>query len=317
MAILFPMPSTACTSPAGVVNFTASGGSLAGYTWSMASSQTGGSIVAGTGVYTAGALIGIDTVQVTDSVGNIATVPVQVFNGPTLAQIRLAAQQRCDRVNSTFVTTSEWAAYINSSAIQLYSIIIEKFGDDYSSAPPVSWMTDGVTERYQLPPDMFKLLGVDLYVTPNQPSYRLTVYPFNRGQRNKYSPWNVPVSYGMLSNLHYKLDGKYLWFAPFPAAGQQVAIQYIPTFTPLVLATDVLNTGVLAGFDEYVVLDAAIKAMIKEESDASALMAQKAEIIQQIEIAAENRDAGMPATVTDSNWSDMWWPGGSGGYGGH
>ena len=313
--LLFAMPSTACTSPGGSITFTASGGALSGYAWAMATNQTGGSINSSTGVYTAGSLIGIDTIQVTDAAAAVATVPVQVQNGPTLAQIRTAAQQRADLVNSQFITTAEWGNYINSSALQLYSIIIEKFGDDYSSATPVKWMTDGITERYQLPPDMFKLLGVDLYVTPNQPSYRLTIYPFNRGQRNKYSPWNVPVAYGMLSNLHYKLDGKYLWFAPFPSAGQQIAIQYIPTFTQLVADTDVLNTGVLAGFDEYVVLDAAIKAMIKEESDPSPLLAQKAEIVQQIEIAAENRDAGMPATVTDSNWTDMWWPGGTGGYG--
>ena len=314
--ILFALPSTACTSPGGTVQFSASGGALAGYTWQLSTNQTGGSITSPGGLYTAGSLIGIDTVTVTDGGGTQQSVPVQVYAGPTLAQIRLAAQQRCDRVNSQFVTTAEWGSYINSSAVQLYSIIIEKFGDDYSSAPPIRWLTDGLTERYQLPPDLFKLLGVDLLVTPNQPSYRLTVYPFNRGQRNKYSPWNIPISYGMLSNLHYKLDGKYLWFTPFPAAGQYVQIQYIPTFTQLVQDTDVLNTGVLAGFDEYVVLDAAIKAMVKEESDASALAAQKQEIVDQIEIAAENRDAGMPAVVTDSNWSDMWWPGGAGGYGG-
>jgi hypothetical protein len=310
------MPSTACVSPSGAVAFTASGGTLTSYVWSFGTNQSGGTINSSTGAYAAGTLIGIDTITVTDSGGNTCSVPVQVQNGPTLSQLRTAAQQRCDRVNSTFVTSSEWASYINSSALQLYSIIVEKFGDDYSSAPPLRWTTDGVTERYQLPPDFFKLLGVDLLVTPNQPSYRLTVYPFNRGQRNKYSPWNVPIAYGMLSNLHYRLDGKYLWFTPFPASGQQVQIEYVPVFTQLVNDTDVLNTGVLAGFDEYVVLDAAIKAMVKEESDASALMAQKGEVVQQIEIAAENRDAGMPVTVTDSNWSDMWWPGGSGGYGG-
>jgi hypothetical protein len=310
------MPSTACTAPAGIVTFTASGGSLAGYTWAMATSQTGGSIVAGTGVYTAGPLIGIDTIQVTDSAGTVATVQIQVNAGPTLLQIRTAAQQRADLVNSTFITTAEWQNYINSSAVQLYSIIVEKFGDDYSSAPPLKFATDGVTERYQLPPDMFKLLGVDLLINANQPSYRLTIYPFTRGMRNKYSPWNIPVSYGMLSNLHYKLDGQYIWFTPFPAGGQNVQLLYIPTFTKLTADTDVLNTGVLAGFDEYVVLDAAIKAMVKEESDPSALMQQKAEIVQQIEVAAENRDAGMPAVVTDSNWSDMWWPGGTSGWGG-
>ncbi|HVP49643.1 MAG TPA: hypothetical protein VMT56_00325 [Candidatus Bathyarchaeia archaeon] len=311
----FIMPSTAHVAPSGSVALTASNGTGTGFVWSFITNQSGGTINSGTGAYTAGSLVGVDTVQVADSAGNAISVPITVQSGPTLAALTLQAQQRGDFVNSNFVTSAEWTSYINGSAFRLFNIIIQHFGDDYVSSLPYRWLTDGVTERYQLPPDIFKLLGVDLLLNANQPSYRLTIYPFNRGQRNKYSPWNIPISYGMLSNLHYHLDGNYMWFTPFPSAGQYIQIQYIPTMTALVNSTDVLNTGVLAGFEEFVVIDAAIKARVKEESDVGELMRDRAEILQSIEEAAENRDAGMPATVTDSNWSDMWWPGGTSGWG--
>ena len=55
------------------------------------------------------------------------------------------------------------------------------------------------------------------------------------------------------------------------------------------------------------IVDAAIKALIKEESDTSALERDKAAITARIESAAENRDAAKPQRVADvqsSSWTD-------------
>jgi len=66
---------------------------------------------------------------------------------------------------------------------------------------------------------------------------------------------------------------------------------------------------------EYVVVDAAIKCLIKEESDPSALMAQKVALVQRLESAAENRDAGSPQIVADSTRSNGGWGWGFNGMG--
>ena len=74
----------------------------------------------------------------------------------------------------------------------------------------------------------------------------------------------------------------------------------------------------ISGFDEYVIVDAAIKAMQKEESDVSVLMAQKEALKRRIEAAAANRDAGEPESVSDirglngGNWGGPF--GGQGGW---
>jgi hypothetical protein len=68
----------------------------------------------------------------------------------------------------------------------------------------------------------------------------------------------------------------------------------------------------VSGWLEYVVCDAAIKCAQKEESSTEVLQFQKQALIKRIEAAAENRDAGSPATVADVQWTNGTWPFGNG-----
>jgi len=81
------------------------------------------------------------------------------------------------------------------------------------------------------------------------------------------------------------------------------------TFSPTDMNIDGVN-----GWEEYIVVDAAIKCLQKEESDCSVLLAQKAAIVARIESEASNRDAGMPSTVSDTSTENLTglWPGSGG-----
>lgn len=68
----------------------------------------------------------------------------------------------------------------------------------------------------------------------------------------------------------------------------------------------------VSGWEEYVIVDAALKAMGKEESDVSLLAQQKMAMVKRLQDMAANRDAANPSTVADVQWSDFWWPTGSG-----
>lgn len=73
----------------------------------------------------------------------------------------------------------------------------------------------------------------------------------------------------------------------------------------------------IAGWEEYVVLDAGIKAANKEETDVTVLMAKLGAMKQRLIDMAAERDAANPATVVDQQWSDFGLPMGVGsGYGG-
>ena len=80
----FLITSTAATvTPGQSTTLTAAGGSNTGITWSIATNASGGSIVASTGVYTAGSKPNVtDIVQATDSLGDSSTQAVTVGPAP-------------------------------------------------------------------------------------------------------------------------------------------------------------------------------------------------------------------------------------------
>ena len=67
--------------------------------------------------------------------------------------------------------------------------------------------------------------------------------------------------------------------------------------TPFITWTNIFQT--YSGWDEYVIVDAAIKMMQKEESDTSVLEREKAFQLKRVQRACNNRDAANPHTITD------------------
>lgn len=189
----------------------------------------------------------------------------------TLAQMRTAAQSRIDMLNSTYVSNSEWAQFITNSYKELYDLLVSAYGDDYYVASPYAFTTDGTNARFSLPPDFYKLLGVDL----NASGRWITLHPFPFAERNRN---------GASSSV--------------PAGGQQLQLWYIPEPTNLVNDADTIDG--ISGWEEYVEIDAAIKAAGKEESDVSLLLSQKTSMYNRLTAMAEARDAGMPMTVADT-----------------
>lgn len=243
-----------------------------------------------------------------------------------LGSIRLQAQQRADRVNSNFVTTAEWNNYINQSAFELYDLLVTLY-EDYHIAEPFIFQTDGQTTNYPLPNGVltnfngtvakpyYKLLGMDLGLTNNDNAW-VTLKKFDFIQRNRYVYPNITSTYMGVFNMRYRVMGNKVNFIPTPSGGQYVRMWYIPRMERLLKDTDMLD-GV-SGWTEYVIVDAAIKAMQKEESDVSALMMQKQALIERIEASAMNRDAGQPDKIssTRNDGSGNWGSGTDGSWGG-
>ncbi len=247
------------------------------------------------------------------------TTPQSAIPTPTaensLAGIRLAAMQRADRVNSNFVTQSEWRNYINQSMFELYDILITTF-EDYYIAPPIQFVCDGITYLYPLPngsntflmannpavsftpQPLYKLSGVDLALNNATNAY-VTINKFNFIDRNRFVyPNTASTLYGVF-NLQYRMMGSNIEFIPTPTAGQSIRLWYIPRLTELLQDTDITSTGI-SGWNEYIIVKAAYYALTKEESDTSSLVMQLQALTKRIEEAAANRDAGQPDTISDT-----------------
>lgn len=257
-----------------------------------------------------------------------------------LSAIRLAAQQRADLVNSKFVTMKEWNSYLNLSMFELYDLLVTAYGEEYFAAAPAQFLTNGNTQFYPLPngvlsftnsltgvsavfPAFYKLLGVDLGLnaSPAQGSNGwVTLGKFNFNDRNRYFyPNTQSTTYGVF-NAQYRLVGNNIEFIPLPSSNQPIRLWYIPRMDMLLADTDITVVGI-SGWVEYLIVDAAIKALQKEESDVSVLQTQKAMLMKRIEGASVNRDAGRADTISDtrgangSGWNSSSGPGGGFGAG--
>lgn len=95
-------------------------------------------------------------------------------------------------------------------------------------------------------------------------------------------------------------------FTPIPVAANAINVWYIPHAPVLAAATDVWNG--FNGWEEYPIVDSAIKCLEKEESDTSALELRKQRLINRIQSMSQKRDGGFPERVTDvTRVYDNWW----------
>lgn len=251
----------------------------------------------------------------------------------TLSELMIATRQRADMLpsgytpslidTSLFVTDPEIISYINQSYFELYDLLITLY-EDYYVASPLEFATDGTTSQYPLPdgtlysaaPAFYKLMGVDLGLASASNAF-VTLKKFDFAERNRYVYPQITSSSLGVFNLRYRLVGNTLMFIPTPSAGQIVRLWYFPRLTTL-SALNSTAEGV-SGWTEYIICDAAIKCLQKEESDVSVVMAQKMALIKRIQDSASDRDAGQPDTISDvrsmaSRWGS---PNGDGSYGGY
>jgi hypothetical protein len=248
----------------------------------------------------------------------------------SLGSLRLQAQQRADRVGSEFVTLPEWNLYINKAAQELYDLLVTAY-EDYYLAPPYTFQTDGINNTYELPngvlvgtdsvqtKQFYKLMGVDCGLANNN-NARVTVHKYDFIERNRFVYPNITSTFLGVFNMRYRVMGNKLMFIPTPSAGQYITMWYIPRLPTLLQDTDTLDG--INGWSEYVVVRAAIMALMKEEQDVSALAQELIFIKQRIEETAVNRDAGQPDTISNTRgWSGRsgqgggpGWDGGFGGY---
>jgi hypothetical protein len=215
----------------------------------------------------------------------------------TLAQLRLESRDRADMKNSKFVSDTELNNYINNSISELHDILIQAYDADYYVSE-VTFQSVANQTQYALSTivpsgDFYKLRGVDAKLNNSQ---WFTLQPFSFNERNRNQ--NVGTwSYLTANHIRYRLVGSNLVFTPVPEGNINIKLWYIPLAPTLAADGDILND--LNNFSEYIIVDAAIKMLQKEESDVSVLSAQKAALKRRIEEAANNRDAGQGEAISD------------------
>jgi len=222
---------------------------------------------------------------------------------------------KADKLYSQFLTDDEWNFNINQSAKRLYDLLVQKYGEKYFFAPPLQVPTSqfNLTQAqglafaplpdgnlYNGAPAFYKLSGVDVSINPGNGQW-FPLPKFNWIDRYKYATLQLSGTTQSTYGLAYCDNGSNCWFIPQPQANLYVQFWYVPVVADLLKDTDMLSYSI-SGWSELVIVDAAIKALMKEESfdQAGALIGERSELIQRIETTAANRDVGQPNTVSNT-----------------
>lgn len=220
----------------------------------------------------------------------------------TLSDLISKARTRADMVNSDFVSDADVTEMVNVSYSELYEFLVQTF-EDYFIAETTITTVSG-TDAYDLSavsPGIFKLRGVDLQLSAAAGN-AIPLRRFEWAERSRYNQavWGSVVMPGARRPA-YRLLGSKLKLAPPPDAAYDLKVYYVPAVTLLSNdtpgTTDVLPGEVRPGWEEYIVIGAAIRMLEKEQNDTTPLMAELARLKARIESAAANRDADAPVRM--------------------
>jgi hypothetical protein len=219
----------------------------------------------------------------------------------TLSSLRTQVRERADMQNSLFVSDDEVDLYINNSAWELYDIVISKFEDQFiytdsiTGLPPTYTISNTANNWFTLPTNFYKLRGVDRQQDSSSDSW-FTLSKWNFAERNNFLDRGVRSLYGS-ATASYRVLGQKVTILPQSDSAGIYRLWYIPKMTTLTSGVDL--DASIEMWSEYIVVDAAMKCLIKEESDTSMLMNIKQGLLARIESMSANRDAGSPEKIAD------------------
>lgn len=216
----------------------------------------------------------------------------------TLLQLRTKAKRRAEMENSSLVADAEWDDYINYGGARLHRLLVSKFGDDYYVSSNDITTVSG-TASYSLPSDFQKVRGVS-WLDSNGQGYALRKYEFEERHLLQFSQVSPDVSY---PNIFYRVVDGNIEFIPTPSGSETIRLYYIPEYTTLSGDSSEVDAKIPNGYEEYIVLWAAIQARDKEQSDTMPLERMLAKIEADINEDAGNRDAGSPPRIINTNVS--------------
>lgn len=211
---------------------------------------------------------------------------------PTFADLRTRVRERANMENSTFVTDAELSRYINYSINQLRDKMIIMTGEEYFADTFLINLVSG-TESYALPCDFYKIITCQLRGDNN------LYFPMKRFEYSEVNDTKGPF-YSSNADIRYRIRGDNLVVNPIQSIGGKVVrLVYVPVPQELFNDTDTLNG--FNGWDEYVVLLTAIKALQKEEQDVSDLKQELAVMDARMDKMMGSRDHSQPERVQDTS----------------
>lgn len=203
----------------------------------------------------------------------------------TFLQLRTRAKQRANMENSNFVTAAELQDYVNESYRDLWQQVEAAAGEHFVTSVDFTLAGGVGGNTYALPADFSRARALDYSTGGGADSWR-RVARFNFAARNSTFA------------KQYRIMGGLLRVHPESDAGGTYRLWYLQAPTALAADGDTISAMVFP-WEEFIVVDAAIKMLVKEESDSSALAGARRLITDRIANMAADRDQGEAEKIAD------------------
>lgn len=214
----------------------------------------------------------------------------------SLTTLRARVRERADMVGSAFIADDATGmdAWINEAHQKLHGMLVDALGEEYGAVGSQTYTTVSGTTNYALPADFFKLYTLDIDTN----GLARAVPQFNRAERNSLRNANL----GQYLLPSYRISGGNIQLLPNTSSGQELTLTYAKQATVLVAGADTVDYP--NGWERFIVIDAAIQALLKEESSVTALSAERDRIVKEIEATKEARDLASPKRTVDVSHID-------------
>ncbi len=215
----------------------------------------------------------------------------------SLFDLKLGARRICHRENDTSIDPDEETQYANESIQWAVRQMIKCYGHERFSKTKV-YTTTGV-ETYDLPADFWMLYMVERQFSDT-----------DRRKMNPYMPFESSGLAGSASDLwmptpKYRLVGEGISFLPKPTSGMTINMKYVPVPPRLANDHDVWDS--VAGWDELVKVDMAIKLKTTIDEDPGVLTLRLQALLTDLQELAGLRDMGEPERIQEPPMVIDWW----------
>lgn len=208
----------------------------------------------------------------------------------TLAELRAEVRGRADIENDPHVTDAEITRYVNQSIAALHGLLVQASEDDFTATQTIT--TVAGTSGYALGATFYKLISVEATINGFIRQLDRWTWAEHAVYRNA-STWSLvsqPISYRLVG-------ADAIEFRPTPDGVYTVVVYFAPAAVQLAADGDTYDGR--DGWEEWVVLDSAIKAKTKSEESVTDLVRERAEVMARIMVAFGTKDQARPDRVQE------------------
>ena len=226
----------------------------------------------------------------------------------TVQELIDRVRRRADAQHDTqWITDDEVMDYLEEEFARLWNLLLQTGLSYKERTEEITTLAD--TTDYALQSDFLGVLGVDYRLSGSGNSavwYELPQAMVSERNLHNYNTHGYARAWrivGVVDGAGAVVDTLRLY--PVPTAGQVYRVKYVPAAPKLTSTSQ--NVEGINGFEELVVVGAAIKCLQKEESPTHDMKQTYMDLRAEIEAAAELRSIGQPQRIVDTAESSLFY----------